>query len=452
MNTAENCPIKSNLRSVCHVFAGVVGAGAVLLMAAGAPAQNLFVADNASGNIYEFTPNGGSTTFGSGLNEPNALAFNSTGDLFEADFGSNKINEFINNNGVLGTNPTLFASGLNEPFGLAFDSAGDLFEADFGSNKINEFINNNGVLSTNPTLFASGLNEPFGLAFDSAGDLFEADFGSNKINEFINNNGVLSTNPTLFASGLARPESPTFNSAGDLFEADYYSGNIYEFVSNNGVLSTNATLFASGLNEPNALAFNSAGDLFEADFGSNKINEFINNNGVLSTNATLFASGLSGPEGLAFSPSPAPPPGPLTVEKLQAKVNFNPAKPNKDTCNLTASPALESGFSVANQKVTVDIGDAQATFTLNAKGSSKSSTNSCKFTYAKKTGVWTLTASMKKGEWATAWATYGVTNATTAKAGMTVKMPVTVTIGTKTFATEESLLYKATAGKSGALK
>jgi uncharacterized repeat protein (TIGR03803 family) len=146
------------------------------------------------------------------------------------------------------------------------------------------------------------------------------------------------------------------------------------------------------------------------------------------------------------------PPGPLTIKKLQAKVNLNPAKWDIDTCSLTASPALESGFSVANQTVTVDVGGAQATFTLNAKGSSKSSTNSCKFTYAKKTKLWTLTASMKKGSWAIPWAAYGVINATTPKAGLTVTMPVLVTVGTNTFATEDSLLYKATAGKTGTLK
>jgi hypothetical protein len=373
-------------------------------------------------------------------------------NLFEADWGSGKINEFISTSGVLSTNPTLFASGLNEPRGLAFNSAGDLFEADSSSNKINEFIYNNGVLSTNPTLFASGLNDPSGLAFNSAGDLFETDTSSSKINEFINNNGVLSTNPTLFASGFSSPVALAFNSAGDLFETDQAGGKINEFINNDGVLSTNPTLFASGLSFPYGLAFNSAGDLFEADWGSNTINEFINNNGVLSTNPTLFASGLSGPLGLAFSPLPSPIPGPLTVKKLQAKVNLNPSKSDIDTCSLTASPALESGFSVANQTVTVNVGNAVASFTLNAKGSSKSSTNSCKLTYAKKTEVWTLTALMKKGSWATPWAEYGVTNATTPEAGVTVKMPVTVTIGTNTFATDESLLYKATAGKSGTLK
>jgi len=321
-------------------------------------------------------------------------------NLFEADNG--KINEFVNNDGVLSTNPTLFASGLNAPRGLVFDSAGDLFEADFGGTAINEFVNNDGVLSTNPTLFASGLSGPGGLVFDSAGDLFEADSDSNKINEFINNDGVLSTNPTLFASGLSDP--------------------------------------ALGL------VFDSAGDLFEADFGGNKINEFINNDGVLNTNPTLFASGLNAPTGLAFSP------GALTVEKFQAKVNLNPAKSDIDTCSLTANLGLESGFSVTNQPVTVDVGGVQESFTLNAKGRGVTSADTCKLSYTKNSKLWTLTASLKKGSWATAWAQYGVTNADTPKGGLTVTLPVGVTIGGEAFSGGKSLTYKATADKSGSLK
>ena len=72
-------------------------------------------------------PNGTRTTFASGLNGPAALAFNSSGDLFEADFNSGYIYEFAPN----GTQST-FASGLNNPNGLAFNSSGDLFDADYG--------------------------------------------------------------------------------------------------------------------------------------------------------------------------------------------------------------------------------------------------------------------------------------------------------------------------------
>ena len=52
-------------------------------------------------------------------------------------------------------------SGLNAPYGLAFNSAGDLFEADSNSGNIYEFTPA-GVQST----FASGLYYPFGLAFE----------------------------------------------------------------------------------------------------------------------------------------------------------------------------------------------------------------------------------------------------------------------------------------------
>ena len=76
--------------------------------------------------------------------------------------------------------------------GLAFDSAGNLFEADVNSGNIYEFTPD-GTRST----FASGLNGPFGLAFDSAGNLFEADEVSGNIYEFTPG-GTRST----FASGL----------------------------------------------------------------------------------------------------------------------------------------------------------------------------------------------------------------------------------------------------------
>lgn len=67
--------LTSNIRAVYHSFGGVVCAGAVLLIASGAPAQNLFEADWSSGNIYEFTPGGAQSTFASGLNGPIGLAF-----------------------------------------------------------------------------------------------------------------------------------------------------------------------------------------------------------------------------------------------------------------------------------------------------------------------------------------------------------------------------------------
>ncbi|HVM60691.1 MAG TPA: choice-of-anchor tandem repeat GloVer-containing protein [Verrucomicrobiae bacterium] len=169
-------------------------------------------------------------------------------------------------------------------------------------------------------------------------------------------------------------------------------------------------------------------------------------------NSNLYAMTQHGgahDAGVIFSFTPS---GSVIAKQLQAMLNLNPAKTNADTCRLTAIIRAESGFSLSNQTVLVNVGDAQASFTLNAKGCSATKTNACKLTYAKKTQLWTLTASIQKGSWAAAWGEYGVTNATTPKAGTRITLPVRVTIGNETFATEKSLLYKATVNKSGTLR
>ena len=70
---------------------------ALTLVALGAAqtghAQNLFVGQ-AGNTILEFTPNGTGTTFATELNEPTALAFNSSGNLFETDSNTGPIYEF----------------------------------------------------------------------------------------------------------------------------------------------------------------------------------------------------------------------------------------------------------------------------------------------------------------------------------------------------------------------
>src|ERR1039457_6468080 len=124
-----------------------------------AQAQNLFVSDPGSGSIYEFTPGGVQTTFASGLNQPQGLAFDSAGNLFVACSGNGYIYKYTTN-GV----QSIFSSGfLLYPQGLVFDSAGNLFVTDSSSHvEIFEFTNNAGTLSSTAGTFASFLDGPFG--------------------------------------------------------------------------------------------------------------------------------------------------------------------------------------------------------------------------------------------------------------------------------------------------
>ena len=138
----------------------------------------------ADGNIYEFTPGGAQSTFASGLNNPGALAFDSAGNLFEADSGSR---QHLMNSRPDGAQST-FASGLSL---LLWDwpstTRAILFETDFLGGNINEFTPG-GAQST----FSSGWTYPQALAFDNAGNLFlfEGSYLNTDIIEFMSGGGA----------------------------------------------------------------------------------------------------------------------------------------------------------------------------------------------------------------------------------------------------------------------
>ena len=276
-------------------------AGAFLLLTCSAtPAQNLFVTSCINpGSIYEYTPAGTPSTFASsGLNYPYGLAFDSSDNLFVAnsldDAGFGGYVTEITPSGVQSTIP----SGP-DPKALAFNSSGDLFETDYHSGNIYKYTPG-GVLS----IFATVTPAPQALAFDRAGNLFVGTgygSGNESITE-ITPEGTQST----FATGLSYIAGLAFNSAGDLFEADGGSGNIYEYTPV-GARST----FASVPN-PNHLAFNSAGDLFVAANGE-YIYEYTSG-GVQST----FASGIDSAVGLAFQGVTLPVPEPSALVLVAA--------------------------------------------------------------------------------------------------------------------------------------
>jgi hypothetical protein len=243
--------MKSKIESMNQLSCAAACAGVFLLLTCSAtPAQNLFVTSCMNpGSIYEYTPGGTQSTFAStALNYPYGLAFDSAGNLFVAnsidDAGVGGYVTKITPGGVQSTIP----SGP-DPKALAFNSSGDLFETDYHSGNIYKY-SSGGVLS----IFATVTPAPQALAFNSAGDLFVGTgYGSgNESITRITPNGTQST----FATGLSYIAGLAFNSAGDLFEADGGSGNIYEYAPG-GARSTFSTLYG-----PNDLAFNSAGDLF----------------------------------------------------------------------------------------------------------------------------------------------------------------------------------------------
>ena len=100
-----------------HTSANSSGAGQI--------ARNLYVADFGTGAIQKIDPAGNVSPFANtGLDEPYALAFDTSGNLYVANRGNNTIEKFNSS----GQGAVFASSGLlNGPQGLAFDSNGNLY-------------------------------------------------------------------------------------------------------------------------------------------------------------------------------------------------------------------------------------------------------------------------------------------------------------------------------------
>jgi sugar lactone lactonase YvrE len=266
----------------------------VLLGRCNARADVFYVSNYGDSTIVRFDSAGNPTLFSNtGLNGPNGLALDASGNLFVVNTPAGSIAKYD----PMG-NLSLFAnSGLMTPTGAVFDSAGNLYVANYDGQTITRF-NPAGA----PSVFAaSGLNYPAGLAFDSSGNLYVANHNGNTIRKFSPTGGDLG----VFASaGLNGPEGLAFDSAGNLYAANYGLYNtdfsVVKFSPTGDPLGVFAT---SGLNYPVGLAFDSAGNLYVVNHGNSTIRKFSPSGTDLGT----FASaGLNGPVFIVVQAS-APP-------------------------------------------------------------------------------------------------------------------------------------------------
>ncbi|HRG47185.1 MAG TPA: kelch repeat-containing protein [Leptospiraceae bacterium] len=324
-------------------------------------AGNLYVADKSGNKIRKIDVSGiVSTIAGTGVtgsadgtsttasfSNPEYLAFDTSGNLYVADAGNNKIRKIasVTSSQSTTTTPTLLgcsdptkttvtvstfagsgitgstdatgtAASFNLPSGVTVDSSGNLFVADRSSNKIRK-ITSAGVVTTlagsgvagsfDATGTAATFSSPYGVTADNSGNLYVADTSSNKIRK-ITSAGVVTTlagsgsNGSFDATGTAAtfssPFGITIDSSGNLFVADTGINKIRKITSAGVVTtlagsgttgSTDATGTAASFNLPRGVMVDSSGNLFVADASSNKIRK-ITSAGVVTT---LAGSGIA---------------------------------------------------------------------------------------------------------------------------------------------------------------
>ena len=258
---------------------------------------------------------------------PLGLAVDASGDVFIADTVNNVVRK-VDSGGTITTiagNGTAGFGGdggpatnamLHFPTGLAVDSSGDLFIADFGNQRVRE-VNTSGTITTvagngvtgyngdNIPATTAALNFLEGIALDSSGNLYIADRGNNRVRE-VNTSGTITTvagngtagflgfNIPATSAELDWPTGVALDDSGNIFIADTLN-RVIEKVDTSGILRYAAGNGSPGLSTPIALAVDSSGNLFVADMWPAALPA---PNGawrpIVDPSNTLFAGGPSG--------------------------------------------------------------------------------------------------------------------------------------------------------------
>jgi DNA-binding beta-propeller fold protein YncE len=231
------------------------------------------------------------TLISTGLQEPDVVAADSSGNVYFAD-NNNALQEY---NPSTGQVATLASTGnMNPDFrlvaiqGIAVDSSGNVyFDSFYGT--VSEYNPSTRVVST----LASGLNHPSRLAIGGAGNLYFAD-ANNNINELSTSTGQVIT----LLSGLLYPSGVAVDGAGNIYYGTYYP-NSFDYVQEwNRSTGQTTTLVSTGLNLTEGgvqVAVDGAGNVYIDDTFDSVVKERLVSTGQVITLTTAVTApyGLS---------------------------------------------------------------------------------------------------------------------------------------------------------------
>jgi tripartite motif-containing protein 71 len=244
--------------------------------------------DTSGGAIGEFIRQLGALGSANGeFNSPRGVAVNQTsGNLYVADAGNNRIQEFDSNGefirkwGSEGTGNGQF----NALQGIAIDAEGHVWALEggsiLGSDRVQEFSSEGVYISQfgKEGTEAGQLKHAEGIAVDSAGNVWVADTENNRVQEFKpSGEWVRAWGAAGSGAGqLSAPRGLAFDAEGDLWVTDTGNDRVEAFAPAGaylvqfGIPGNNNGQFA----EPRAVAVGSAGSLLIADAGNDRAQQW----------------------------------------------------------------------------------------------------------------------------------------------------------------------------------
>ncbi|MGA2455744.1 MAG: SMP-30/gluconolactonase/LRE family protein [Solirubrobacteraceae bacterium] len=208
---------------------------------------------------------------------PDGIAINhTTGEIYVADAANNRVDVFS----ASGELYFVFGEGFSDPHGIAIDSSGNIWVANTGADKVTEYEAPFGGLMASYGAAGKGLGQfehPSGVAF-AGGNLYVTDLENQRIQELKTSTGEWVREFGNTGSETEKVSDPsaiaTDEPNGDLYVASYATGRVQAF-SQEGKYVESFGKFGSeheDLEDPAGIAINpTSGAMYVGDEGNNRV-------------------------------------------------------------------------------------------------------------------------------------------------------------------------------------
>jgi hypothetical protein len=225
---------------------------------------------------------------GGGLDNPQSVAIDGSGNVWAANFGARSVSEFSSLGAALSPSSGYTGGGLIGSLSIAIDSSGNAWAANSWTQGVVKF-SSAGVATA---YTGGGSLTPISIAIDGSGNVWLASYmGASEFSSA----GVALSPSTGYNGGLVRPWSIAIDGSGDAWIVDRGSLALYELSNSGKVLSPSTGYAGGGLMTGGEIAIDGSGDVWVPDYDSYPtpgLSEFSNSGTALSPSAGYTGGGL----------------------------------------------------------------------------------------------------------------------------------------------------------------